>query len=79
MGRLTPILQQEQYTVSSDATATYRNPRSGSQFVQVYSHERSGGPLHPIHSVGRSGGEPRDKLGSGADSDDVYLQPQQHK
>jgi hypothetical protein len=47
--------------------------------VQVYSHERSGRPLRPIKSVGRSGGKPRDKLGNGANSDDVNLQPQQHK
>jgi hypothetical protein len=31
------------------------------------------------NTVGRSGGKPHDKLGNGADSDDVYLQPRQHK
>jgi hypothetical protein len=58
---------------SSNSKATYRNPRSGSQFVQADSHSER--PLHPILLVGSSCGKPHDKPvgNNGADSDDDFI------
>jgi hypothetical protein len=72
MGRLTPT------------TTTYQNPRSGSEFALgapcMSTPTRGAEDLcTQSNMVGRSGGKPRDKLGNGADSDDVNLQPRQHK
>jgi hypothetical protein len=66
MGRLTPT------------TTTYRNPRSGSEFALgapcMSTPTRGAEDLcTQSNTVGRSGGKPRDKLGNGADSDDVFV------
>jgi hypothetical protein len=69
-----PVLQECSATIS-----TYRNPRSGSQFVQVNSHERSNDRCTQSNPFRLAGVGSSISARQATISDDVHLQPQQHK